>query len=137
MFPQQRPRPFGEPVVEAVLAQGVPQRRGIDGDDRLAEFGLEPVGLRDEGQIGADLDDGVGVSTVDLGAFAQPALNDSLPATPPQNVSADIPMTMRSGSAVSTSRTAVSMEPRICPSRAVKSSSSPMTGFGMYIEPAR
>ncbi|WP_158630707.1 hypothetical protein [Nocardioides daphniae] len=48
-----------------------------------------------------------------------------------------MPITMRSGSAVSTSRTASSIEPRIWVSRASKPASPSMVGSGMNIEPAR
>ncbi|MFC6929120.1 hypothetical protein ACFQHO_01285 [Actinomadura yumaensis] len=61
----------------------------------------------------------------------------ALPSTPPQNVSADIPITSRSGSAVSTSRTALSIDARIWPSSASNPASSAMAGSGMYIDPAR
>jgi hypothetical protein len=62
-------------------------------------------------------------------------MNERLPSTPPQNVSADIPIIMRSGSAVMTSRTAVEIDRRICPRRASKLSSESSAGFSMYIRP--
>src|SRR6266511_5016386 len=55
----------GEAIGDATGPEGMPEGRRVDGDDGLAEPALRLVGQPHHGEIGAGLDDGVDMGTIE------------------------------------------------------------------------
>src|SRR6266542_1629828 len=56
----------GEAIGDATGPEGMPEGRRVDGDDGLAEPALRLVGQPHHGEIGAGLDDGVDMGTIEV-----------------------------------------------------------------------